>query len=137
MLKGFFDGVPRELDEAALTDGCTRLGSLYRVVLPAAVPGVVAAGTFGFMSGWNEFFFAEHVPEHRDEVGRDRGARRRTWGKYFVEWSALMATACRDLGRTRGAVSADPTVYDGGHHAGRGEDVTARTAGGESRWSER
>jgi len=93
MLKGFFDGVPRELDEAALTDGCTRLGSLYRVVLPAAVPGVVAAGTFGFMSGWNEFFFASTFLSTETKWVGTVGLVT-YMGQYFVEWSALMATAC-------------------------------------------
>jgi multiple sugar transport system permease protein len=92
MLKGFFDGVPRELDEAALTDGCTRLASLYRVVLPAALPGVVAAGIFGFMLGWNEFFFASTFLSTETKWVATVGLVT-YMGQYFVEWSALMATA--------------------------------------------
>jgi len=92
MLKGFFDGVPRELDEAALTDGCTRLAELYRVVLPAAVPGVVAAGVFGFMHGWNEFFFASIFLSSETKWVGTVGLVT-YMGQYFVEWSSLMATA--------------------------------------------
>ncbi|HLN12445.1 MAG TPA: carbohydrate ABC transporter permease [bacterium] len=92
MLKGFFDGVPRELDEAALTDGCTRLGSLYRVVLPSALPGVVAAATFGFMTGWNEFFFASIFLSTETKWVGTVGLVT-YMGQYFVQWSALMATA--------------------------------------------
>lgn len=92
MLKGFFDGVPRELDEAALTDGCTRLGALYRAVIPAALPGVVAAGIFGFMLGWNEFFFASTFLSTETKWVATVGLVT-YMGQYFVEWSALMATA--------------------------------------------
>ena len=42
MLSGYFNGIPRELDDAAKVDGCTPLGALFRVILPAARPGVVA-----------------------------------------------------------------------------------------------
>lgn len=92
MLKGFFDGVPRELDEAALTDGCTRLAALYRVIIPAALPGVVAAATFGFMLGWNEFFFASTFLGTESKWVATVGLVT-YMGQYFVEWSALMATA--------------------------------------------
>lgn len=92
MLKGFFDSVPRELDEAALTDGCTRLTALYRVILPAALPGVVAAATFGFMLGWNEFFFASTFLGTETKWVATVGLVT-YMGQYFVEWSALMATA--------------------------------------------
>ncbi|HXX38348.1 MAG TPA: carbohydrate ABC transporter permease [bacterium] len=92
MLKGFFDGVPRELDEAALTDGCTRLGALYRVILPSALPGVVAAAIFGFMLGWNEFFFASTFLSTETKWVATVGLVT-YMGQYFVEWSALMATA--------------------------------------------
>jgi multiple sugar transport system permease protein len=92
MLKGFFDGVPRELDEAAQTDGCTRLLALYRVILPAAAPGVVAAATFAFMLGWNEFFFASTFLSTESKWVATVGLVT-YMGEYFVEWSALMATA--------------------------------------------
>ena len=92
MLKGFFDGVPRDLDEAAQTDGCTRLQALYRVILPAAAPGVVAAATFAFMLGWNEFFFASTFLSTERKWVATVGLVT-YMGEYFIEWSALMATA--------------------------------------------
>ncbi|WP_269856427.1 carbohydrate ABC transporter permease [Streptomyces sp. RPT161] len=58
MLVGYFDSIPRELDEAALTDGCGPLGALLRVVVPAAVPGIVAVGVYAFMTAWGEVLFA-------------------------------------------------------------------------------
>ena len=57
MLKNFLEQVPRGLEAAALMDGCTRLGALFRVMVPAIAPGVVATGAFAFIGAWNEFLF--------------------------------------------------------------------------------
>jgi multiple sugar transport system permease protein len=58
ILKGYFDSIPQSLERAAQVDGCTRLQSLYRVILPNAAPGLFAAGIFNFVLAWNEFQFA-------------------------------------------------------------------------------
>ncbi|MFE7120241.1 carbohydrate ABC transporter permease [Streptomyces sp. NPDC057654] len=58
MLIGYFDSIPRDLDEAALVDGCGPLGALLRVVVPAAVPGIVAVCVYAFMTAWGEVLFA-------------------------------------------------------------------------------
>jgi multiple sugar transport system permease protein len=58
MLKGFFDAIPPELEDAARIDGCTRAGALLRVVLPLARPGVAATAVLVAISAWNEFLFA-------------------------------------------------------------------------------
>jgi ABC-type glycerol-3-phosphate transport system permease component len=58
MLKGYFDGIPRELEEAALIDGAGRMQALWHVILPVAGPGVVTVAVFSFLLSWNEFFFA-------------------------------------------------------------------------------
>lgn len=58
MLAGYFDGIPRELDEASMVDGCTPWGALWRVVLPSARPGVVAVAIYSFMTAWGEVLFA-------------------------------------------------------------------------------
>lgn len=57
MLMGFFEGIPRELEESALVDGATPLGAFVRVVLPVSTPGLFAAGVLGFILAWNEFLF--------------------------------------------------------------------------------
>jgi len=54
----FFSGIPRELDEMAMIDGCTPIGAFFRVVLPNSMPGLVVAGMFCLIFGWNDFFFA-------------------------------------------------------------------------------
>lgn len=55
MMRNSFESVPRELEEAALIDGCTTFSSLWRVVLPAVAPGAVTVGLFAFLAAWNEF----------------------------------------------------------------------------------
>lgn len=55
VVKGFFDTIPRELEEAAFIDGCTPIGALARVVIPLAMPGLLAAFLLCFVSVWNEF----------------------------------------------------------------------------------
>jgi N,N'-diacetylchitobiose transport system permease protein len=55
MLRGFIVNVPRELDEAALVDGCNRWQTFYKVILPLMGPGLVAASIYGFIQCWNEF----------------------------------------------------------------------------------
>ncbi|WP_330172544.1 carbohydrate ABC transporter permease [Streptomyces sp. NBC_01498] len=58
MLIGYFDSIPRDLDEAAKVDGCGPLGALFRVVVPAAIPGIVAVSVYAFMTAWGEVLFA-------------------------------------------------------------------------------
>ena len=57
-LIGFFDEVPRDLEEQAMVDGCTHWQAFYRVVVPAIRPGIAAAALFAFVLSWNEVFFA-------------------------------------------------------------------------------
>lgn len=61
MLAGYFDGIPRELDEAAKVDGAGVLRTLWQVVLPAARPGVVAVAVYAFMTAWGEILFASQM----------------------------------------------------------------------------
>ncbi|MEO3752131.1 carbohydrate ABC transporter permease [Streptomyces sp. B6B3] len=58
MLVGYFDSIPRGLDEAAMMDGCGPVGALFRVVVPAAVPGIIAVAVYAFMTAWGEVLFA-------------------------------------------------------------------------------
>jgi multiple sugar transport system permease protein len=58
MMRNSFESVPRELDEAALVDGCSALSALTRILLPAVLPGIVTVALFAFLTGWNEFISA-------------------------------------------------------------------------------
>jgi multiple sugar transport system permease protein len=58
LLWGFFKSMPFELEEAARVDGCTRLGSFVRVVLPLSIPGIITAGVFTFLLSWTDYVYA-------------------------------------------------------------------------------
>jgi ABC-type glycerol-3-phosphate transport system permease component len=58
LLRGFFRDIPVDLDEAARVDGASRLGVLWRIVLPISLPGLAAVAVFIFLESWNEFLFA-------------------------------------------------------------------------------
>ncbi|MFE9536122.1 carbohydrate ABC transporter permease [Streptomyces sp. NPDC006691] len=57
-LRGFIVNVPKELEEAAMVDGCTRTGAFLRVVFPLLAPGMVATSVYGFIQAWNEYLYA-------------------------------------------------------------------------------
>lgn len=58
MLRNFLDTVPREIDEQAQIDGCSKTGALFRVIIPLSTPGIVAVGIYSFIMAWNEVLFA-------------------------------------------------------------------------------
>ncbi len=58
ILIGFFQGIPVDLEEAAMIDGCSRLRAFWLVTIPVSLPGLLAAGVFNFILNWNEFLFA-------------------------------------------------------------------------------
>lgn len=58
ILRGYFASVPRGLEDAARIDGCSRLGTVFRIMLPLSAPGLAASGLFAFVIAWNEFFTA-------------------------------------------------------------------------------
>jgi multiple sugar transport system permease protein len=58
MLVGYLDSIPRDLDEAAKVDGTGAMGALFRVVVPAAMPGIIAVAVYSFMTAWGEVLFA-------------------------------------------------------------------------------
>ena len=58
MLRNFLENIPVDLDEQAQIDGCTPFGTLWRIILPVSMPGIVTIGIFGFIMAWNEILFA-------------------------------------------------------------------------------
>jgi multiple sugar transport system permease protein len=90
IFKGFFEGVPRELEDAALVDGCTRWGAFVRISVPMAVPGIVAAGILGWIWGWNEllitlFMTTEDIPMYSKTIST-------FITEMGVEWGRMAAT---------------------------------------------
>jgi multiple sugar transport system permease protein len=58
MLIAYFKSIPRDMEECAMIDGCSRIGAMVRIVLPMAIPGVIFSAMFGFTLSWNEFVYA-------------------------------------------------------------------------------
>ncbi len=90
MLKGFFDSVPPDLEDAARIDGCTRLGAFWRIVIPLVRSGLVATTVFIGISSWNEYLFALMLTTSQNS---------RTWpiglklmiGEFQLPWGAFSA----------------------------------------------
>ena len=66
MLMGFFRGIPPDLEEQAMVDGASRLGSLFRILLPVAAPGLAAVSVLTFTGAWNELLLALILTTSRD-----------------------------------------------------------------------
>lgn len=90
MLKGYFDGIPREIEEAALIDGANRLQVLWQIVLRLAGPGLVTVAVFTFLLAWNEFFFAYIFLVSREKMTLTLGLFTFI-GQYTTEWGFIMA----------------------------------------------
>jgi len=90
-LRGFVAGVPYELEEAAMIDGCSRFQAFRRITFPLLAPGLVATGVFGFIQAWNEFTLAVVV------MTRESRMTLPVWLTTFTEvnrgtdWGAIMA----------------------------------------------
>jgi N,N'-diacetylchitobiose transport system permease protein len=92
-LRGFVNGVPADLEEAAMIDGCSRTGAFWRVTFPLLAPGLVSTGVFAFIQAWNEFVFALVI------MTRPESQTLPIWLRSFVQatkatdWSVVMAAS--------------------------------------------
>jgi N,N'-diacetylchitobiose transport system permease protein len=90
-LRGFLLGIPKELEEAAMVDGSSRLGSFTRILLPLVMPGLVATSIFAFITTWNEYIFARVLLNDQSKQTAT------VWLSYFTgtsrntDWGGLMA----------------------------------------------
>lgn len=92
MLKGFFDTIPRELEEAAEMDGCTPVGFIWRILLPISAPGLLATGVFAFVTAWNEFMFG-YVLINDDARRTLTPGIMLFKGSHVTDWGSLMAAS--------------------------------------------
>jgi N,N'-diacetylchitobiose transport system permease protein len=90
-LRGFLLGIPRELEEAAMVDGSSRIGAFTRILLPLVAPGLVATSVFAFITCWNEYIFARILLSDQSKQTAT------VWLSYFTgtsrntDWGGLMA----------------------------------------------
>ena len=93
LLMGYFRTIPRELEECALIDGCTRLQAMWRIILPVAVPGIVCAVLFAFTLSWNEFTYALTFTSSTDVKTITVGVTNDLIRGDIYYWGSLMAGA--------------------------------------------
>jgi N,N'-diacetylchitobiose transport system permease protein len=90
-LRGFIHNVPRELDEAALVDGCSRWQTFTRIILPLTAPGLVATSIYGFIQAWNEFIIINTLNSQENQNLMSWLLNNQTQRQTF--WGPLMAGA--------------------------------------------
>lgn len=92
MLKGYFDGIPHEIEEAALIDGASELGVLWRIILPLSGPGISTVAVFAFLLAWNDFFFAYILLVSDAKYTLQMGLYTFI-NQFFTQWEYLMTAA--------------------------------------------
>jgi ABC-type glycerol-3-phosphate transport system permease component len=91
-LRGFFAGIPLELEESAMIDGCTRGRAFFAVVLPLSLPGISATATYVFFVTWQELMFSLAFTTTRDMRTLSVGILDFI-GEHVTDWGALMAAS--------------------------------------------
>ena len=92
-LRGFLLGIPKELEEAAMVDGSTRLGAFVRILLPLVAPGLVATSVFAFITAWNEYIFARILLSDSSKKTITLWLAEFLGGNRAVDWGAVMAAS--------------------------------------------
>ncbi len=90
MMTGYFNTLPRELDEAVMIDGGSSLTILWRILVPISLPGIVSVGIYTFMLAWNEFLFALTLTKTNDMRTVPIGIQL-LMGQHSFEWNQMMA----------------------------------------------
>jgi multiple sugar transport system permease protein len=90
MMTGYFNTLPKELDEAVLVDGASRFYALWKVLVPVSLPGLVATSIFTFLLGWNEFLFALTLTKSTEMRTIPIGIQQ-MMGQFSYNWNEMMA----------------------------------------------
>jgi multiple sugar transport system permease protein len=90
LMQSFFDGIPKDLEEAAMIDGCTRAQALWKVILPLTLPGLGATLGFVFTAAWSEILFALMLVRDEDRMTFPVGLLNFV-SKFSVDWGQMMA----------------------------------------------
>ena len=93
MLKGYFDTIPRELEQAAMVDGCSPLGAMVRVILPVSAPGLAATALYAFVLSWSDYAYARtFLVSAQDNWTANLGITTMR-GEYTTAWNEISAVA--------------------------------------------
>ncbi len=93
MLKGYFDTIPRELDEAAKVDGCNRMQALWKVILPNVRPGLTATAIVTFIMAWDEFIISLTIMDKNSMRTLPVGIIQSFVGEFSIKWGEMMAAS--------------------------------------------
>jgi len=91
MLRGFFADIPKELEEAAIIDGCSKMTALWHVLMPVSLPGIIATAVFAFIFSWNEYLFPLVLVNSESQKTLPLGVAG-FMGHLYVEWGPLLAS---------------------------------------------
>jgi multiple sugar transport system permease protein len=92
MMMGYFDTISKELDQAAMIDGCSRFRTFWQIILPLALPGVVATAIYAFIVGWNEYMFASILMSSENLKTIPVGVAQLV-SENKIQWNDLMAAS--------------------------------------------
>jgi multiple sugar transport system permease protein len=92
LLKGFYDNIPPQLEQAARIDGASRFQAFLRVAMPLSSPGIIATAIYTFVQAWNEYIYALTFLNSRDKLTLPVGLQR-FFTEYATDWPGLMAAA--------------------------------------------
>ena len=92
ILSGYFQGIPPELEEAAMVDGCSRLGAIFRMILPVSIPGIITAAIYIFTRSWDDLIFPMILFTEEDLYTLPLVSLNLIYGEY-IKWGQLMAAA--------------------------------------------
>jgi ABC-type glycerol-3-phosphate transport system permease component len=92
LLLGYMETIPRELDEAAIVDGTSTIGVIFRIILPVAWPGIVTVGIYAFVQSWDEFLFALTLMTDNEKKTVPVGLAG-FFGEFTTQWNLVMTAA--------------------------------------------
>ena len=93
LMKSFFDGVPKELEEAAYIDGCGRLSTLFRIIIPISSPGILAIGFYSFLVAWNDYLYCLTLITSDKSRTLSTGISLRYLGEVSYDWGKVMTVS--------------------------------------------
>jgi len=93
LLRSFMEGIPEDLESAALVDGATRMGAFRDIILPQLLPGIISTALFTFILSWNEYLYALVLVNSDSVAPLTTGVMSMLISAFNIEWSLLMAAS--------------------------------------------
>lgn len=93
LIKGFFDDIPKAIEESAFIDGCGRFGVLFKIVLPLSKPGILAIGLYAFLLAWNDYLYCLTLITKDNLRTLSTGISLRYLGELSYDWSNVMTVS--------------------------------------------